>query len=159
MFKRSWVRNPEPDTGWTFLIFICCKNCYVCLFEKTENKWKRSRVWPVFLNKHFHIVCKIIFLTLSYFRCMTSSTSARRTGCWSDGRRSGWRSTSSRGRSSGPRPCKCSLEGRPCCPGTLKYHSLYSKTSKRNRLLIGHCGLAGHCTQPCCWIRGQIIDI
>ena len=31
MFQRLWVRNPEPYTGWTFFIFICCKNCNVCL--------------------------------------------------------------------------------------------------------------------------------
>ena len=26
---------------------ICCKNCIVCL-EKTENKQKRGRGWPIF---------------------------------------------------------------------------------------------------------------
>ena len=27
-FRRSWVWITAPNTGWTFLTCICCKNCY-----------------------------------------------------------------------------------------------------------------------------------
>ena len=53
MFERSWVQIPVLYTRWTFGHFftlICCKNC-IFLFEKTENKRKRGRVWPIFLKK------------------------------------------------------------------------------------------------------------
>ena len=33
--------NPAPDTRWTIVL-----NLY-CLFEKTENKWKRGREWTI----------------------------------------------------------------------------------------------------------------
>ena len=48
MFERSWARIPVPYTGWTWHFFtsICCKKLY-CFFEKTENKWKRGRGWPI----------------------------------------------------------------------------------------------------------------
>ena len=38
MFRRSWVRIPEPYTGWTFLIYICFKNCYGCLKRRKIKK-------------------------------------------------------------------------------------------------------------------------
>ena len=36
MFKRSWVRIPTADTGWTHFFTL---NCFVCLI-KTENESK-----------------------------------------------------------------------------------------------------------------------
>ena len=33
-----------------FFTYICCKNLS-CLFEKTENKRKRGRGWPIFFKK------------------------------------------------------------------------------------------------------------
>ena len=45
-----WFRIPAPGTGWTFFTFICCKKLY-CLFEKTKNKQKRGRGWPIFFKK------------------------------------------------------------------------------------------------------------
>ena len=52
MFRRSWVRIPALYTGWTWVFFtlICCKKIY-CLFEKTENKRKRGRSWPIFKKR------------------------------------------------------------------------------------------------------------
>ena len=29
--RRSWVQIPALYTGWTFLTFICCQDCNVCL--------------------------------------------------------------------------------------------------------------------------------
>ena len=55
VFKRSWVRIPAPYTGWTFVTFICCKNCVVCL-KKTEYKRKRGRGWPILFLKTFFII-------------------------------------------------------------------------------------------------------
>ena len=37
MFKRSWVRIPALDTGWTFFELICSKNCNDVCLKKT---WK-----------------------------------------------------------------------------------------------------------------------
>ena len=50
MFERSWVQIPAPYTGWTFFTLICGKKC-IGLFEKTENKRKRGRGWPIFSKK------------------------------------------------------------------------------------------------------------
>ena len=47
MFERLWVRIPALYIGWTFFTLICCKKNY-CFFEKTENKRKRGRGWPIF---------------------------------------------------------------------------------------------------------------
>ena len=33
-----------------FFTLICCKKLY-CLLEKTENKRKRGRGWPIFIKK------------------------------------------------------------------------------------------------------------
>ena len=56
----SWVRIPAPDAGWTwhFFTLICCKNY---LFEKTKNKRKRGRGWPIFLKKINNLLIVVSF--------------------------------------------------------------------------------------------------
>ena len=39
------VQIPPPDTGWTFFHIDLLSNFH-CLFEKTENKWKRAENGP-----------------------------------------------------------------------------------------------------------------
>ena len=38
MFRRSWVQIQAPYTVWTFLTFICCKNCIVWLNRRKQNE-------------------------------------------------------------------------------------------------------------------------
>ena len=52
-FQRSWVRFPALYTGWTFLTFICCKNCKVCLKRPKINE-KEAGVGP--FKKHIRMV-------------------------------------------------------------------------------------------------------
>ena len=40
LLKRLWVRILAPDPGWTFFTLLCCKNCTVYLYEKSDNKRK-----------------------------------------------------------------------------------------------------------------------
>ena len=52
-FWRSWVRIPSPYTGWTWHFSHWFVVWLYCLFEKTENKRKRGRGWPIFFKKTF----------------------------------------------------------------------------------------------------------
>ena len=47
MGEGSCSKGCEFEYRCCILDLICCKNLY-CLFEKTENKLKRGRVWPIF---------------------------------------------------------------------------------------------------------------
>ena len=99
LLKRSWVRIPTLDIGWTFFTLICCKSLQ-CFFGKAENKRKRGRERPIKKNKKtfrvdffFFFVKKSDFLFLSYFtnfrtvqnrnRNRTGPNSASRDFLWS----------------------------------------------------------------------------
>ena len=47
MFQRSWVRIPVLYTGWTFLTFICGKNCNDVCLKRPKINYKRGRGWPI----------------------------------------------------------------------------------------------------------------
>ena len=49
MFERSRVWIPAWYTGWTFFSHWFVVKLY-CLLEKTKNKRKRARCWPIFKN-------------------------------------------------------------------------------------------------------------
>ena len=55
MFERLWVRIPAPYTGWRFGHFShwFVVNIVCCLFEKTKNKRRRGRGWPILKNKTY----------------------------------------------------------------------------------------------------------
>ena len=75
-YQRSWVRIPVPYTGWTWYFFtlICCKKLY-CLFEKTENKRKRGRDWPIFFNNtSLNISKRWCLRVIDYFHQPTKAT-------------------------------------------------------------------------------------
>ena len=45
--KRSWVRIPSPDIGWTFFHIDFCKICIVCLKRPKINEkeaWNGSLI-------------------------------------------------------------------------------------------------------------------
>ena len=42
MFQRLWVRIPAAYTGRTFITFICCKNCDVCLKRQKYAKKRKG---------------------------------------------------------------------------------------------------------------------
>ena len=41
MTRAQETVGSNPTTGWTFFSFIWCKNCIVCLLEKTEKTKKK----------------------------------------------------------------------------------------------------------------------
>ena len=52
-FQRSWVRILVLFTEWKYhFSHIFVVRIIMFFFEKTENKWKRGRGWPIFLKKN-----------------------------------------------------------------------------------------------------------
>ena len=63
-FQRSWVRILAPDTGWTWHFSHWFVVKIVCLFEKTENKRKRGRGWPIFKKTKNIYLCGLSSLPM-----------------------------------------------------------------------------------------------
>ena len=79
-FERSWVQIPMHRWTFHFFTLICCKKLY-CLLEKTKNKRKRGRVWPIFLKKYAIWLLTLSFKTANKSNCWNSFLASSESDC------------------------------------------------------------------------------